>query len=170
MKQDPNNYWEQLERLEKLIRSSELKAGAIFSFHGLILGLFFDRFDQVSTVFSEGTIYVILALLWVGFVLVSIFFCFLCFKPQIEIKYDSNVFFYKDAAHAFGKTGEYTKSLIDVCANEDELVKQLGEQIHAESKIIDKKFKHVHNAIKFFGLSVLVVILINGLFSIQSYL
>ena len=41
-KQDPNNYWEQLERLEKLIRASELKAGVIFSFHGLILGVFFE--------------------------------------------------------------------------------------------------------------------------------
>ncbi|OUR92061.1 hypothetical protein A9Q87_08155 [Flavobacteriales bacterium 34_180_T64] len=170
MKQDPNNYWEQLERLEKLIRSSELKAGAIFSFHSLILGLFFDRFDQVSTIFSEGTVYVILALLWVLFVLVSIFFCFLCFKPQIEFKYDDNVFFYQDAAHAFGNTVEYTKRLMEVCANEDELFKQLGEQIHAESKIIDKKFKHVHNAIKFFGLSVLVVILINALYILQAYI
>ncbi len=35
MRQDPNNYWEQLERLEKLIRASELKAGIIFSFHSL---------------------------------------------------------------------------------------------------------------------------------------
>ena len=40
MAHDPNNYWEQLERLEKLIRASELKAGVIFSFHSLILGLF----------------------------------------------------------------------------------------------------------------------------------
>ena len=33
MSQDSNNYWEQLERLEKLIRASELKAGVVFSFH-----------------------------------------------------------------------------------------------------------------------------------------
>ena len=44
---DPNNYWEQLERLEKLIRASELKAGVIFSFHSLVLGLFFDRFEEL---------------------------------------------------------------------------------------------------------------------------
>lgn len=31
--QDPNNYWEQLERLEKLIRASELKVGVLFLFH-----------------------------------------------------------------------------------------------------------------------------------------
>lgn len=49
MAQDPNNYWEQLERLEKLIRASELKAGVIFSFHSLILGLFVDR-DRKSVV------------------------------------------------------------------------------------------------------------------------
>ena len=47
MRQDPNNYWEQLERLEKLIRASELKAGIIFSFHSLILGLFIDRIEPL---------------------------------------------------------------------------------------------------------------------------
>ena len=41
MHHDPNNFWEQLERLEKLIRASEMKAGLILSFQSIILGLFF---------------------------------------------------------------------------------------------------------------------------------
>ena len=36
MSHDTNDYWEQLERLEKLIRASEFKAGVIFSIHSLI--------------------------------------------------------------------------------------------------------------------------------------
>ena len=51
---DPNNYWEQLERLEKLIRAAELKAGIIFSFHSLILGLFIDRLDLLQPVISSN--------------------------------------------------------------------------------------------------------------------
>ena len=50
--QDTNNYWEQLERLEKLIRASELKAGVIYSYHSLILGLFLDRLNYFESVFE----------------------------------------------------------------------------------------------------------------------
>ena len=53
--QDPNNYWEQLERLEKLIRASELKAGVIFSFHSLILGLFADKIEYFQEIFKYLT-------------------------------------------------------------------------------------------------------------------
>lgn len=157
---DSNNYWEQLERLEKLIRASEIKAGIVFSFHSLVLGLFFDRFEQLESMLQSSMVVIILTFLWFISVIISIFYCFKCFKPQIELKYDKNVFFFGDAVKAFGSTEEYTKKLIEVCSFEEELVKQLGEQIHVECKIIDVKFKCVHKCIKFFGLSVVFFILI----------
>ena len=83
MRQDPNNYWEQLERLEKLIRASELKAGIIFSFHSLIIGLFIDRIGQFQPVIQSSKVFVVLAVLWMICVLISIFYCFKCFMSQI---------------------------------------------------------------------------------------
>ena len=159
---DPNNYWEQLERLEKLIRASELKAGVIFSFHSLVLGLFFDRFEELEGLLGSSPIFGILTFLWFGCVIISVFYCFKCFKPQIELKYKKNVFFFGDAVKAFGTAEEYTKKLIEVCATEEELFVQLSEQIHVESKIIEAKFKCVHKAILFFGLSFVIVVLIIG--------
>lgn len=169
MNQDSNDYWEQLERLEKLIRASEFKAGAIFSFHGLILGLFFDRFDQISFIFTEGNIYIVLVLLWFISSLISVFFCFICFKPQIELKYDRNVFFYKDAANSFGGVKGYTEELLKVFENKKDLFELLAGQIHAESKIIEHKFLNVHKAIVFFGISVSFVLIIAGVYIIQSF-
>jgi hypothetical protein len=157
--QDSNNYWEQLERLEKLIRASELKAGIIFSFHGVILGLFFDRFEQIKQVFSENKAFIVLALLWIICVLISIYYCFKCFRPQIESKYDKNVFFFKDAVHAFGNVKEFSKKLVDVYGDQKDFYKQLSEQIHAESKIINEKFKSVQKAILFFALSFLFIVI-----------
>lgn len=159
---DPNNYWEQLERLEKLIRASELKAGVIFSFHSLVLGLFFERFEQLEDMLNSSIVSIVFVFLWFFSVIISIFYCFKCFKPQIELKYDKNVFFFGDAVRAFGTIEEYTKKLIEVCSTEEELYKQLGEQIHVECKIIDAKFKCVHRSMQFFGLSVIFVILIIG--------
>lgn len=159
MAADPNNFWEQLERLEKLIKSSELKAGVIFSFHSLILGLFVERISNFEPLLKENKIFVILISLWILSVLISIYFSFRCFMPRLETKYRKNVFFFKDTIHAFGDVEDYSKKLVDVCKDEDELFIHLSEQIHVESKIIDKKFDSVQKSIRFFALSFFFVVL-----------
>lgn len=158
MSQDPNNYWEQLERLEKLIRASELKAGIIFSFHSLVIGLFIDRIEQFTPVIQTNKIFVVISLMWMVCVLISIYYCFKCFKPQIELKYEKNVFFFRDAVYSFGDVDKYTKKLMEICGSEDALYEQLSQQIHIESKIIDQKFICVQKSIKFFGLSFIFVL------------
>ena len=169
MIQDSNNYWEQLERLEKLIRASEFKAGVVFSFHGLILGFFVDNLEQLKPIYLKNNIFISCAVIWLIFVLLSIFHCFKCFRPQIELKYDPNVFFFRDAVYAFGDIKKYSKRLIEVCEREEELFVQLSEQIHAESKIIDQKFKSVHKAIRYFVISFIVIIMANVLWVIKLY-
>lgn len=160
MAQDPNNYWEQLERLEKLIRASELKAGVIFSFHSLILGLFVDRLDYFQTAMEGNISLTILIIVWLIMVLMSIFFCFKCFMPRIMTKMPKNVFFFKDAAFRFGSREEYTKKLMEVVDSEDQLYQMLSEQIFIESEIITRKFSSVQKSIRFFALSLIVVILV----------
>ena len=157
--QDPNNYWEQLERLEKLIRASELKAGVIFSFHSLILGLFADKIDFFQEIFEYNRVLLVLVLLWIICVLISIYFCFKCFMPRLETKVNKNVFFFKDAVYSFGTMEEYTKKLMSVCKSEQEFFKMLSEQIYIESKIIDMKFSSVQKSIRFFAASFFFIIL-----------
>tara|TARA_Y100000034_G_scaffold32291_1_gene39496 strand:- start:58958 stop:59470 length:513 start_codon:yes stop_codon:yes gene_type:complete len=159
VKQDTNNYWEQLERMEKLIRASEFKAGVVFSFHSLILGFFADRLDSFASLLQEKPIFFILLIFWFLAVFVSIYFCFRCFKPHMELTYDKNVFFFKDAVYRFGGVKEYAKELVRVCATEEEIVEKLSEQIHAESVIIDKKFYNVKRATQFFILSFVFLII-----------
>lgn len=159
MPHDPNNYWEQLERLEKLIRASELKAGVIFSFHSLILGLFIDRLGIFQEAFNNNSILIILACLWIICVLISIYFCFKCFMPRIDSKNKKNVFFFKDAVYRFGSIEEYSKKLMDICNSKEEFFVMLSEQIYIESKIIDRKFDSVQKSIRFFALSFIFVIL-----------
>lgn len=169
-KQDPNNYWEQLERLEKLIRASELKAGVIFSFHGLILGVFFDRLEQLSPLFQEGIVFIVLACFWMITSLISIFFCFKCFKPQITKKYEKNVLFFRDAVYSFGSIDKFSKKLIEIFGQEEDFYSQLSQQIYIESKIIDQKFKNVEHAIKYFALSFIFIIIIVVVWFIHLYL
>ncbi len=169
-KQDPNNYWEQLERLEKLIRASELKAGIIFSFHGLVLGVFFDRLEELKPLFQEGALFIVLASFWMITAMISIFFCFKCFKPQISKKYEKNVLFFRDAVYAFGSIEKYSKKVIEIFGKDEEFYTQLSQQIYIESKIIDQKFKNVENAIKYFALSFIFIVIIVVVWFIHLYL
>ncbi len=160
MAHDPNNYWEQLERLEKLIRASELKAGVIFSFHSLIIGLFVDRYDYFQTAMEDYLLLTVLIVLWMLTVLCSVFFCFKCFMPRIESKLQKNVFFFKDAAFRFGSVKDYTKKLMDVCDSDEELFVMLSEQIFIESEIISRKFSSVQKSIRFFALSLVMSVIV----------
>ena len=167
MAQDSNNYWEQLERMEKLIRAAEVKAGVVFSFHSLILGLFVDRMDYFQGLFEKSIAFFILAGIWLIFVIISIYYCFKCFKPQIETKYDKNVFFFQDAVRSFGSVKEYTKSLMDIFYGLIKIDGSTFQQSHVESKIIDEKFKSVHSSIKYFGLSFVFILMLIGLWIIK---
>lgn len=158
MKLDPINYWEQIERLERLIKASELKAGLIFSFHSLILGFFVDKTVDFQHIFSTCSIFTITSIIWIFMVLISIFYAVKCFVPRIESKHANNVFFFGDIIHEFGDMKSYSKELIKVCSDEDELFKQLGEQIFVESGIINYKFKNVKKALKFLIISLIAVI------------
>ncbi len=158
MEQDTNNYWEQLERLEKLIRASELKAGILFSFHSLVIGLFVDRIQTFQDMFQESILFVVLAILWVLSVIMSIYFCFRCFQPNIQLKYKTNVFFFRDAAREFENVESFVKEITNICQTNEEVVKRLSEQIHAESIIIEKKFYNVKKAIQFFLLSFVFIL------------
>ena len=159
MAQDSNNYWEHLERLEKLIKASELKAGVIFSFHSLILGIYVERIERFKDVILESTVLIVLLVCWVIFVAISIFYSFKCFKPSIEMNYEKNVFFFRDAVNKFGNIEGFAKELIKSCGSEKRLYKLLAEQIHAESKIINAKFRNVQKSIMFFGISFLFLII-----------
>ena len=158
MSHDTNDYWEQLERLEKLIRASEFKAGVIFSFHSLILSFFVDRFENFEFFLKESLLFLILIGIWLLSVILSLYFCFRCFRPHMELSYKRNVFFFKDAANKYESVEDFSKELIKTCTSKDEIVKSLSEQIHAESLIIEKKFSHVKRATKFFIISFLILI------------
>ena len=162
MRHDPNNFWEQLERLEKLIRASELKAGLILSFQSLILGLFFDRLDSLQVTFGKDIAFIVMGSLWLICTSISIYFSVKCFMPRLELKFNKNVFFFRDAARSYGDVDQFTEELLKVFLNEEELFKQLSEQIYIESKIIDEKFKNVQKSIKFLAFSFIFVVLILG--------
>ena len=148
-----------IQSLCAFVRFWKWKIPTFDSFHSLILGFFADRLDSIETVLQENNVFIVLLVFWFVAVVTSIYYCFRCFKPHMELNYDKNVFFFKDAVDKFGDVKEYSKELMKVCATEKQIVQKLSEQIHAESVIIDRKFYNVKRASQFFIISFLVLIL-----------
>ena len=153
IQEDPINFWEHIEQLDRLIRAAELKAGLILSFHSLFLGIIIDKINEVSEFMEQGIIYKLAILAWFIMVAISLYFALNCFRPKMELNFSKNVFFFRDAIREFGDIQSFKKTFLEINKDASQLYGQLSEQIFIQSKIIDYKFSTVQRAIKFLYLS-----------------
>ncbi len=157
-----DHYWGSINYVFGLIKASEIKAGLILSFYGILLNLIYQSLGMVLAPTPGKIILYILLGLWFCCIVISIYFSIRCFIPRIEAKYDKNLFFFKDVISKFGSIKEFSKTFYKVSLDEKELFDQLGQQIFVISKIAAIKFKSVQRSLQFlaFGLLVLLLIII----------
>jgi len=158
-----DHYWGTIGYLTALIKASELKAGLILSFYGILLNFIYQSTENFSNQLTNDTLLYILIGSWVICTTLSIFYCVRCFIPKIEGKFSKNMFFFKDIISKFGDVKEFSKSFFNMSRDEDTVFLQLGEQIYIISKISDWKFKNVQRAIILLAFG-LVILLITGLY------
>lgn len=159
--EDPINYWEQIEQLDRLIRAAELKAGLIFSFHSLFIGIVIDQAGELSEFMGQSILIKGAVLIWFLLVVISLYYALNCFRPQMEMSFDKNAFFFMDANRAFGDVKKFRKAFREINQDPNELYGQLAEQIYIHSKIIDYKFSTVQKSIKFlFGSFMWLMVLV----------
>jgi hypothetical protein len=142
------------------MKASELKAGIILSFYGILLNFIYQSYSELTVYILSDTVLSTLIIIWVILTTGSIFFCIRCFMPKIEGNYEKNMFFFKDIISKFGDINQFTHSFFEISTDENKLFKQLGEQIFIISKIADWKFKNVKRAISLLASSICVLFLI----------
>lgn len=147
-----DHYWGSMNYIFSLIKASEIKAGLILSFYGIIFNLIFLKIAGVLGGIKYDIPLYILLFLWLGCTAFSIYCCVRCFMPKIETTYDKNIFFFKDVISKFGDVKEFSKTFYNISLDEEELFDQMGQQIFVISKIAAAKFKFVNRAIRFLGI------------------
>lgn len=158
-----DHYWGTINYVTSLIKSSELKAGFILSFYGILLNFIYQGIESFTNNFGSDFILTALIFIWVLCTSLSIYFCVKCFIPRIEDKFSVNMFFFKDIITKFGDIKSFSKTFYSMSTDENEIFQQLGEQIYIMSKIADLKFKNVMRAVKLLALS-LIIFLIAGVY------
>ena len=153
-----DHYWGTINYVSGLIKASELKAGLILSFYGIILNFIYQSAAPVMHSLSNAILFYILMGLWFIATVVSIFYSVRCFIPKLEGNYSDNVFYFGDVITKFGTIKEFSKKFYNVSINEKEVFEQLGEQIYINSKISAWKFRNVQRSIRFLAISLLLLL------------
>jgi hypothetical protein len=157
-----DHYWGSINYVSGLIKASEIKAGLILSFYGILLNF---TYKYLETVLAEGVshlyIYVLLTA-WFLCTATSIYFSVRCFMPRIEAKYEKNIFFFGDIISKFGTVKEFAKTFHKISSDEDQLFDQLGQQIFIISKIASYKFSCVNKDLRYLAFGFWLVIIISN--------
>ncbi len=154
-----DHYWGSINYVAGLIKASELKAGLILSFYGILLNFIYQGVTMaVENVPNEMILYILLGL-WLCSTVASIYFAIRCFIPRIEAKYDKNIFFFRDVISKFGTINEFSKTFHQISKDEDQLFDHLGQQVFIISKIATIKFKNVQRSLKFLALGLGLVLI-----------
>lgn len=160
-----DHYWGSINYVSGLIKASEIKAGLILSFYGILLNFAYNYLEKVLTFAPQAKFLYVLCALWFITTLISIYYSVLCFMPRIEAKYEKSIFFFGDVISKFGNVKEFAKTFHTISCDEDQLFDQLGQQIYIISKIASYKFSCVNKALRYLAIGLLLLLVL-----IASYL
>jgi hypothetical protein len=141
-------YWESIRYIYELNRTSEIKAGLIMSFYGLVLGVIFEMAANMQTDFQPSIFLIIVVVIYFFFVGRSIYFSFKCFLPQIKTDFDRNMFFFHDIITGYGDIHSFSQKFHDLLGKQDELYQHLGHQIYVNSLIVSQKLMNVNKSVR----------------------
>ena len=153
-------YIETLKHLTNLNRASEIKAGLILSFYGLLLGVVFQYLTQIVSQIGAKYLFTGFLILWLFLIAISIYWSFRCFMPHIEGKYKKNIFFFHDAITQYGDIENYTLEFDRITCHEETLYDQLGQQIYIHSKIVAQKIRDVNKSVKYLAFSFIPLLIL----------
>ncbi len=132
-----DHYWGSINYVAYLIKASELKAGLILSFYGILLNFIYQSVALLLEKFPNDIFVYILLGLWFLCIVLSIYYSVRCFIPRFEARFEKNIFFFRDVITKFGDIDAYSKTFIEISKDQDRLFNQLGHQIYIISKIAD---------------------------------
>ena len=163
-----DHYWGSINYVSGLIKASEIKAGLILSFYGILLNFTYSYLEMVLTYAKQAPFLYVLIGLWFIVTIISIYFSVRCFMPKIEAKYEKNIFFFGDVITKFGNVKEFAKTFHTISCDEDQIFDQLGQQIFIISKIAALKFSYVNKALRFLAIGLLLLLLVVASYLIVS--
>lgn len=157
---DPDQAWKALSLVNDWVKHAETKLGAILAATGVTGGVLFNLVKDRA----HGSAVFNLASAACG---VAIFIAGLCamagLYPRLRLRRTSttdaaNPLFFHDVANAYrGDAPSYGAVLHTLTTNREDLVRHLGQQIHANATVAQRKFRWADRAIRALLVAVLAL-------------
>ena len=157
-----SNYWELIDYNVHHIRHSELKASLILTAYGIIFGMAYDVSGELPIPEKFTIVFYAIVSILIGLTLASITFGFKTYIPRINHKLKKSVFFFHDVNFYYKTPDNYSKELIRIMDNENEMKELLAEQAYINGVIASEKYINVTKAIRFmiYSFCTMVVLLL----------
>ena len=141
-----DNLWKTLHNINEWIRFSEGKAIAIMATQGVFITIASQKLLEDSLVFgSFELITTVVALL---FSCVSIGIAFQCLNPSLKISGGVSPLYFGSIAESFNSSREYYEYFNQSMTADNSISEELCGQIYINSRIADRKYRHVAYSIR----------------------
>ena len=163
-----DHYWGSINYIANLIKASEIKAGLILTFYGILLNFIYKNLPTVIDTIENPIGFYIMLGFWFLCIAASIYYSIRCFMPRIENDYDKSIFFFGDVISSYGDIREFSKTFYEISLDADQLFPQLGQQIYINSKIAEVKFKNIKKSVQFLAIGLVFMTLLSIYYGIDT--
>jgi hypothetical protein len=152
-------YWEILQNNIDWLRFSETKATLILTVYGILFTIAYTNAGAVFNSIKGSDLILCLIFIYGILCLTSIGYAFFCVNPALKNPNPNSIIYYGHIAEKYATYGAYKTYAQSIIDNEDKFTDQITEQIHVISNIAWKKYRYVGWSIRFFILSLVVLII-----------
>ena len=157
MNTENENLWKTYDAIQELIRFADTKATAIHSYKWCYCWFYFLNIAAIQNILQQKLISIIPLAIATILLLVTIAITAYCIAPRLKMNKSKCLIFFCDIAN-YKSADEYGKSLSNKMTD-DQIKKQLIDQIWVNSKIATKKYRAVNIAVLLFVASIVSSIL-----------
>lgn len=169
---EPNHsekYWNILQNNIEWLRASETKATLILTLYGVVFTIAYTNSTAIfESIQSSG--WVLHLVFFCGILsLISIIYAFLSVNPKLTNKNPNSIIYFGHISQRFNSCAVYKIHAHSIIDDENLFTDHLTEQIYIISAIAWKKYKHVAWSIRFFCLSLGVLIITLFVYLSKAY-
>lgn len=154
---ETENLWKTYDAIQELIRFADTKATTILAISGVLVGFYFSNVAAIQNILQQKSISIIpLAIATILLLFTSALTAY-CIAPRLKMNKNQCLILFCDIAN-YKSADEYGKALSNKMTDE-QIKKQLIDQVWANSKITAKKYRAVNIAVLLFVASIVSSIL-----------
>lgn len=153
-----DKYWSILQYNVEWLKFSETKASVLLTVYGIIITIIYTNSENVFNAVETNPFIATMSVVAGISSVISIYFAFKCINPRLKNLNPNSIIYFGHIKEKYSSFEDYFNTADKIMQDENNFSKQIAEQIHVNSQIAWKKFFNVTWSIRFFILSLIIIL------------